>query len=520
MIRRTSDSSPLTRINLQGYRHILRYPMLAFALIIAFTVMSPRPAQCEEINESFTVQFSGSDLLTIEKGIQEALEKEPVTGESSEPLKSPSGFGTITARGIQYSFSPLLHNTQLLDSALKFDLSIRNFRGRIAKLELNESGSRSCTNLEIHSPSNEIPVTVIVHPKVNSAGLLELQVSQANFELNERNFKVNYPGRCDVMFGLNWLVKWTLPWLIESYKETIEEALSSALAKGLRERTAELSPLLSLNITLPFQEASIPAFYATVGVRPFNVDVNKQRIRSAFSTSIKIDPDIISPFGESGSWPNDFSFLGMSWEFLNGLFREAQTKGIIKVLITRQEQTQGLGSDRWLEHSLWQAVWPDFINVVPTSKELQLLVLGGSRYNWMTRPDAESGALLVINDLRVRLQTQSEVLAEFVFNVQGNFIVSSDSMGRINASIASVGIANLHIAQDSGLLSSHPIEDSALQNLSQQIELAVSSLPADKRELFNIKIPSLKIGNHQILIRDIMTHDAGLILPLRYVTPQ
>jgi hypothetical protein len=93
-------------------------------------------------------------------------------------------------------------------------------------------------------------------------------------------------------------------------------------------------------------------------------------------------------------------------------------------------------------------------------------------------------------------------------------------MGRINASIKSVGIANLHLAQDSGLLSSHPIADSALQNLSQQIELAVSSLPTDKRELFNIKIPSLKIGNHQILIRDIMTHDAGLILPLRYVTPQ
>jgi hypothetical protein len=108
---------------------------------------------------------------------------------------------------------------------------------------------------------------VVVHPKVDEHGELHLEVSNSRFELNEDNFKVNNPERCDVAFGLNWLVRWALPWLIESYKETISDALSSALAKGLVERTTELSPYLTLNVLLPFEGQEVPSFNVELGVQ-------------------------------------------------------------------------------------------------------------------------------------------------------------------------------------------------------------------------------------------------------------
>lgn len=489
---------------------------LAPLLITLGATTLPMNGYCEEMLESLTVQFSGTDLLSVERGIQEALEREPVAGSSSEPLTSPYAFGTITARGINYSFNPRIHQTELLDGAFKFNLSIHNFRGRIARLDLNQAGTRGCVNIDIHSPGNEIPVAVVVRPQIDEFGGLSVAVTHSDFDLNDRNFKVNYPENCHVLFGMNWLIKWTLPWLIESYKDTIADALSDALAKGLRERSAEVSPLLSLNVTLPFEGIPVPPFYATVGIRPYKIDVDPERIQSTFATSIQIDPDIVSPFSEPSSWPSDLSFFGISWDFLNGIFREAQAKGIIHSKIMRGDPSR----DQWLAYDRWSRVWPAFSARIPRAEELSLTILGGSRYTWFKTDSKDYSASLVIDDLRIRLESSSGPIADFTFGLKSDFSLSSGADGKIKASLASIQATDMGVVPDSGSLSNDPVNEGVLPALAHELENEVGSASNERRELFNIEVPGLKIGNHQILIREIRTSAKGIILPLRYQHPQ
>jgi hypothetical protein len=158
--------------------------------ILMGLIMAP-VAYSEDVSESLLLQFSKGDLATIEKAVQDTFDVEPVQGESSVPVSSPYAFGTITARGIDYSFMPQIHETTLLHGGIQFKLSLRGFHGLIRRLEMNSSGSQACTNIRILSPRNVIPVSVLVRPTVTPTGDVQLEVSESRIDLNNDNFEVS-----------------------------------------------------------------------------------------------------------------------------------------------------------------------------------------------------------------------------------------------------------------------------------------------------------------------------------------
>lgn len=468
----------------------------------------------ENVSESLVVQFSRGDLLTIERAVQDALDAAPLAGESSTPLSSPYAFGTITAKGVQYSFTTKIAETNLLDGGVRFKLSLQGFHGLIRRLELNESGSRVCANIPISSPRSDIPVAVVVHPEVASDGKVSLAVSQAMFDLNENNFEVQYPESCSVLYGFNWLVQWTLPWLIESYKDTISDALSKALSKGLSERTAEMSPLLSLNVTLPFEGREIPSFNASVSVKPSRFGITTERFLFSFDSSLEIDPDEISGLSEPASWPDSPSFFGVSWETMNAILREAQAKGIIRATFTQDHPTMG----RALAHELWLNLFPRLHSVINPSDELALELLGASSFHWNATSTSPELASLEIENLRIRLRAAHLVIAEFSLRARGLFTLDSTESPVLKGVLSALELREAKVLEDSGTLS-RDYNAAALAEISQAIINLLQHGPENSRKIFELKLPALRIGHHQIIINKVRTHEAGIILPLSYLRP-
>jgi hypothetical protein len=488
--------------------------ILKFLLIICLMLTYRSAAHAEEVAESLLLQFSKGDLSTIERAMQEAFDAQPVQGESSAPVSSPYAFGTITARGIEYSFLPRIHQTSLMPNGIQFKLSLRSFRGLIKRLEMNASGTQVCTNTAIVSPQGDIPVSVVVHPTVTPAGDVQLVVSESTIDLNEDNFEVRYPEECDVIFGLNWLVSWTLPSLIQSYKDTISSALGSALAKGLIARTAEISPFLSLNVTLPFEGHEIPSFNVAVAVRPYRIDISPERFQSSFATSITIDPDEVVGFSNSSQWPEDVSFLGISWDFMTALLNEAQAKGVIRSTIRGDHPAIGQA----LSHDLWLKAFPGLHGVISPSDLLSLEVLGGSRYEWKAEDNLGSLADLAVENLRFRLRSGSMVLCEIQVNAQAIFSLESAKDRLLTGRLQTASLKEPRVVENSGPLSRDFLQN-GLAALASDIEEQIQKSPEHARDLIQLTLPSMKIGNHEILISNVRTVGAGLILPLLYAQP-
>lgn len=468
-------------------------------------------AQAEDVAESLVLQFSKGDLATIEHAVQDTLDSQPVQGESSDPVSSPYAFGTITARGIDYQFAPKIHETRLGQGAIQFKLSLHGFHGFIRRLELNSSGTQVCTNIHITSPRGDIPVSVVVRPRVTATGELELEASESKIDLNEDNFEVAYPEHCSVIFGLNWLIKWTLPWLIQSYKETISSALSDALAKGLRERTSELSPFLSLNVTLPFEGQRIPSFNVAIGVHPHQITISPETFLSSFATSLTIDPDIATGFSHAEPWPKDVSFFGISWDFMNALFREAQAKGVIRS--TFRQNHPALGAI--INQDLWTKVFPGLPAVIKPNDSLEIDLIGGAFFQWSRDDDFENNAHLNVRNLKLRLRSGSNILADIETDAHATFRIESMKDRLLNARLQSVTFGIPRVVENSGVLANRHSQ-AGLETMAQLVEQEIQKSPEQARDLFELKLPSMKIGQHEVVINHVQTVAGGIILPLAY----
>jgi hypothetical protein len=467
-----------------------------------------------EASENLLVQFTRGDLSTIERAVQDALDAEPLAGESPGPLSSPYAFGTITARGIRYAFKTRITESNLLQGGIRFKLLLGGFDGLIRRLEMNKSGTSLCTNIPVSSPSSDIPVTVIVHPTVTADGQLALSVSEATFDLNDNNFDVQYPETCNVLFGLNWLVRWTLPSLIEGYKETISSALSQALAKGLSERTAELSPMLSLNVTLPFEGQDVPSFNAQVSVHPSRLDINADRFVCSFATSLTIDPDQVSSFSSNNEWPSHLSFFGVSWQTLDAMLAEAQSKGIIRARLRGNHGMLG----RALSHDMWVPLFPNLHSVMSADDPLEVHILGAESYKWSGDELSPELANLDVQNLTVTVNSPTAVIAKLRLNAKVVFQLTSNSNRLLKGSLIAVEFTDGGVIANSGLLADD-YAPSGLPHLAEQVSDLIQKSPASARSLFEIKLPSIKIGQHQVVVSQAQTYSAGLILPLHYERP-
>ena len=489
-------------------------------LLMAVIYILPTGSRAEFETAGLTVQFSGNDLATIRNGIEESLQSGPVSGISSEPMQSPYAFGTITARDISYEFQPSLGHLTLLHTAFGFDLTIHNFRGVVGRVDFNDSGSMYCKSIPVHSGSRGdqsiIPVHVIAVPQVQPDGTLSLALPVSDVGLTNDNFIVEEPAECNVVYGLNWLVKWVVPSLISNYKKEVAKGLSKALANALKDRSGEMTPLLGLNITLPFEPLDIPAFYATVAVRPQQFSITPDRFQSIFATSVTIDPDRIVPLSSNADWPSDLSLLGFSWDLLGGILREAQSKNILKATITSQSHA---GSS-WTDHSRWRNIWPQFDEVVPAQAPLKLELLGGVNYQWSANPNNTSEALLHVTGFHAALSDQHRNLANFFADLDLSFLLSSTPTGAIKAELRQVIFLRERFDLKDSPLAQLETRISGIKQLKDQLIRDIETAPAAQRELFYVAIPSIKFGSHQVIIREIRSHEAGVILPLRYVAPQ
>jgi hypothetical protein len=468
-----------------------------------------------------TIQFSKNDLASVQQGIEESLQQTPVSGVSTTPMQSPYAFGTITASDVSYQFQPSLQRLELLDSAFDLNLQIKDFRGVVGRVALNESGTMYCEQIPVHtgtdSPHNTIAVNVTASPVVASDGSLSMVIPRSEIALNDHNFMIEEPARCDVIYGLNWLIKWVVPSLIQSYKTEVAAGLSRSLADAIKNQAGSLTPLLALNVTLPFDPVTTPAFYATVGVKPQAFSITADRLQSQFATSITIDPDRMRrSWMERPDWPSNMSLVGLSWDLFDGLLREAQAKGVIKANITQKSPVGAA----WIDHKRWRLIWPDLASVVPANQPLTLELLGGANYEWQAASTTPSAVTLRVRAFHGRLLENQRVLAEIFADLRLNFTLTHTESGAIVAALQSMSFERERLDLSQSPLRHLVTKMDGFKSLLNGLAADIESAPAARRELLNVTLPSLSLGSHRVAMGHLQAHAAGISLPLQYSDPQ
>jgi hypothetical protein len=484
---------------------------------VALVMVSSRAGLAETATKGLVVQFSRQDLTTVERAIQNSLGEAPVVGRSDTPMQTPYTFGTITVRGISYGFQPELDHISLLSDAFSFDLSIRQLQGQIDRVEFNDSGSMYCEKIPVRSGAKggrgTIPVHVVAHPRTLPDGSVVLDIPVSEIGLDERNFIVGEPESCDVIFGFNWLLKWMLPNLIKSYKQDISHGLAKTLASTLKDGVLKFSPLLTLRVTLPFDPGDIPAFYATVGISPSGFSVTPDRLQSFFATDITIDPDPVTPFSDDALWPDNLSLIGLNWSFLNAMFHAASEKNIIRATINQRHRAGGV----WTTHEPWRQVWPRFSEALGNLDPVTIRLDGGAGYGWRKGPD--NTASLDMNQFRVTLAQGSDVLAAITLSLTLDITLRAEASGEVGAIVTNLVIHPRSVAIDAGAgkLAHTPFQDDGIARLSENLRQQIQAAPESSRSLFKVLIPALQVGDHKVLIRNIYSAEAGIILPLEYL---
>jgi hypothetical protein len=199
---------------------------------------------------------------------------------------------------------------------------------------------------------------------------------------------------------------------------------------------------------------------------------------------------------------------------MTALLNEAQAKGVIRSTIRGDHPAIGQA----LSHDLWLKAFPGLHGVISPSDLLSLEVLGGSRYEWKAEDNLGSLADLTVENLRFRLRSGSAVLCEIQVNAQAIFSLESAKDRLLTGRLLTASLKEPRVVENSGPLSRDFLQN-GLAALASDIEEQIQKSPKHARDLIQLTLPSMKIGNHEILISNVRTVGAGIILPLLYAQP-
>jgi hypothetical protein len=492
----------------------------ATLILVMVTYVLASPAMAIETSHALIVQISKEDVSSLEQSIKKSLESNPINGGSKTSIKSSYPLGTFSLNSYSYSLLPSLHSVQLQEGGIQIDLSVKVLNAQLDRVDFNQSGSNFCEHIPIRSESNPargaIPVRLVLRPTTLPDGSVTFEVPVSEISLSRHNFIIGKPSKCDVLFGFNWLIENTLPSLLNHFRSEISNKLSAALVDVIKSKMIEVSPMLGINVTFPFEPGVFPSFYASIAAAPNAFSLNQNRFRSFISTNITFDPDVASLFEAQEPWPENFSFLGFNWELFNDLLKEAQTKKILQTNIT-QDSPAG----KFLTSSeLWSVLWPEISQVVPANSPMKLRLEAGPQLKWTAK--TRQNSRLYLHHLKLTLSLDeghdSRKLAELMMDASLDITFAAGNEKQLKAVVNNLLIDSnsVKIASKGALLDGAKVNLEGIKLIAELLRNQIQQTEESSRSLFNFAIPAINVGDHQFLLQDIVLTQSGIICPIRH----
>lgn len=487
--------------------------------VIASLISAATPTfATESIKRAFGLNIAASDTEPLRIALDGGFRSQKGQGSVPGPIESSWAWGTMRIRNIDYNFSTTIPELRLRDDGIAVTAKLSRFVGRVGRVELNKTGTRYCENIPVTSGNADVNVKVLLNAHIDSHGNFKLHVKSSTVDLDDRNFLVGAPANCNVVFGLNWLVKKILPRVTQSYRADIATNIGNLIASGLEETGIEYSPYLAMNITLPVNREPVRPFYAQLSVLPQNITINNSHFSAWFGSDIELDPDVVSDLGfvEPADWPQSKTHLAVSWDFLTGVLKEANAKGLISGELKRID-----GLEDFFSPKMWDQVWDSFSQIPGIDGDMSYELHGADKIIW-SLGDNPHLARLSVSKFRVDVKCKGVLMTKLMLDFTINVAVRVDEKDRsqFSALTDSVEIEQLKLDGASGWMAGRPWNPVGLTQISKTVEQMINASPETARRFINFKAPELHIGTHMIRIANAEFHEQGLLFPVRLEATQ
>ncbi len=493
-------------------KFLFNFYYVVCAMLIALSSVNASHAFGKETaKHAFGLNIAEKDSEPLRLALDSVFKAQVSAGTMAGPIEAEWYLGNARMKAIQYSFGATIPALNFLDSGIDVTVQLHNFTGTLHRIEFNKTGTSFCEEIPVNTNGNPIDVQVRLNAEINDQGEVHLIVKSSQVMLNSDNFQVGSPAHCNVLLGFNWLVRWLVPTVAEGYRDVLAAKIASTMAKTLQDISLVYGPYLGMNITLPVRQDPIRPFYARLSIAPQDVRINRSNFSTWFASEIDFDPDMRLSLDAPTPWPTQTSHLAISWDFLNGFLREANTKGLISGDIKPSTSTGAL-----YDSKVWSQVWADIGAVLPDGSMMEFELDGAESLTWESG-GAQKVAVLRAKDLRIIVKNRSLLLARLHINLRVNVdvnIVAKNSR-KFLANIKSIAVDQINVDKDFGILASSSVNQESLRQLGIKLEQSIAVIPIEARKLIEFTAPSVNIGASVVQIMRAEFHDQGILLPIQ-----
>lgn len=490
-------------------------PMNKFfcALLCSLSALSGEVQATEHAKRAFGLNVAASDTETLRIALDEILKDRVQAGKVPGPFETKWTFGAFRIKDISYSFDTSIPQLSLTDSGIQVTARLHHFTGNVGRIDLNKAGTRYCENIPASSVAKDIDVKMTLDGEVDTDGNFRLHVVSSQVTLDKKNFKIAKAEKCSAMWGFNWIVRRALPKIAQHYQKLISEKLGAAIAKKLEDTGMQYSPYLFMSITLPVNKQPVKPFYARLSIMPQNIAIQKTNFSAWFGSDIEFDPDFeadLLQLDASQDWPQARSHIAISWEFLDAILKEANTKGLITGEITKSSVLDGFFATKF-----WDAVWPGVSGLDGVGSEVTYELDGANTVRW-SRSDNLSFAQLAFQGMRISVKSNGLLIAKLFTDGRLNIslAVTSQDNSTFSANIDSLVIDDVNVDPQDGLVADRPWSREAMKQIAVFVQKQIKNTPVSSRRLMNFQTPDLHLGARNIRIATAELHAKGLVFPV------
>lgn len=205
------------------------------------------------VPEAMTVNISTADLQQVISQTKNKLFDGPQSLQIPGPIElgSISIFDpSVTDVNIDFSIGKIAVETN--EQGVLIRSSIDSLSGLVSRVWLSDN--QYCKNIPLQLQNSPASFSIQLKPTVNAKGEIEFPVSNYNFNLRDDQIAIGSPERCDVFFGLNWLIELLIPSVGGSLGSTFAQGFEPLVNDFIKSTTKEIDIFQQISIDLPLPE--------------------------------------------------------------------------------------------------------------------------------------------------------------------------------------------------------------------------------------------------------------------------
>ncbi len=492
--------------------------------------------QKPSVDEAFLIQAGKTDVAKIMSLVKKELAKKIIHLDIPGPVSKsgilPGGFGYIGLEGIHVEF--VLSDVDLVLQQNKMALvsKVNRLNTRIERVYFNSAHTRYCSDLAVYSPENPIPFSADLVPVVENKKYVSFTTSNVRTSLNPSNFHVSKPKSCNVLLGMNWLMRRAIPVIANEFMlGFIQKSVESEMLKLSNQIGSAMKQDFELSLQMPLNLGFVKPFNLTLNAYPnsFLIDPEFMRFTLGMSTAVeglrinalppikKLDDPIFRNHLKT-LYKKDQSFLGVSYDFVNLFLNEARKSDLFRMNISSEDPIyQNLDLTAEKLFSFIPDAKTRFKHDEPVELEIRTMSSLSLEKNQDIN-DVDLPLLLKVKELRTVVKVSGlpyyEFLVDFDLPVYLNFEEDLELLG--------MGVKKLKNIRANGkfltVLKPEPetkgFDEDAFKKV--MIDLQYDLFDLD-RNLVSFKVPSPALGEKlQLKLSNVTTYENAIILETNF----